>query len=103
MRQSLEKVINELGEELSVEERDVSLLVGNVTVNSSGSVVGKTGDSNLIQIVIQSDSPEKAAKIATMWAEIFVKDANSTFGQTPDNLVASVVGMLEPMQKMIMR
>lgn len=88
-----QKVIDQLGDYLTITERDASQLVANVTVDSSGASGGKSGDSDLIQIIIRSDNPDKAAKIATIWAQIFVKEANSTFGQTPDDLVASVIGM----------
>lgn len=88
-----QKVIEQLGNVLEVDERDANALVDNVTINAFGLGNTYVNDSDLIQIAVEANSPDKAAKIATAWAQIFVKEANSTFGQTPDDLVASMVNM----------
>lgn len=85
-----QKVIEQLGEELLPDERDARALIENTTVNSAGTGASKNSDSDLIQIVVQASSAEKAAKMATAWAAIFVKEANSVYGQTPDELLTSV-------------
>lgn len=55
-------------------------------------------NSDLIRIMVRSDSPQKAAAIANVWAENYVQQVNRIYGQIPDELVASVVSELTKAQ-----
>lgn len=51
---------------------------------------GSRNESDLIQISVQASSPEKAAAVATAWAENYVAQINKLYGEVPVELVTSV-------------
>lgn len=71
------KVIEELGSYLSQEEQNPSILLGMV----EGKVGGEKGD--LIDIVVSSRDPEKAARIANAWAKAYEEHVNALYGTSP--------------------
>jgi uncharacterized protein involved in exopolysaccharide biosynthesis len=84
-----EQVAEQLGNLLDAEQRIPANLargVGVALVNGSGTA----GESDLIRITATADTPEKAARIATAWAEIYVRKVNQIYGQAPDELLASI-------------
>ncbi len=85
-----QEVIKRVGDVLTPSERNVDELVKEVEINSAPNGTGRTADSDLIRITVRANSPEKAEKLATTWAEVFVETANSVYGQTPDDLLRSV-------------
>lgn len=71
------QVIEELGSYLSQEEQNPSILLGMV----EGKVGGEKGD--LIDIVVSSRDPEKAARIANAWAKAYEEHVNALYGTSP--------------------
>lgn len=82
-------VIDELGDLLEPAQRNPARLAAAVEATLvTGN--GRTGDSDLIRITATAPSPEEAAAIAGAWARAFVRQANQTYGQVPDELLASI-------------
>jgi uncharacterized protein involved in exopolysaccharide biosynthesis len=46
--------------------------------------------SDLIQITVTLDDPEKAAAVANAWARYYVEAVNAIYGQVPEDVIASV-------------
>lgn len=82
-------VITELSAQLSEDERNPALLLEQVTgrlvsLESGGS------DSDLISIVVRSESPDHSALIANAWAKQYVQHVNTLYGSVPAELMTSV-------------
>ena len=71
------QVIGELGSILEPQEREAGMLVG---------VVKAELDGNLIRILVEADSPEKATAIANAWAHAYEGYVNSL----PDQSLADL-------------
>ncbi len=67
------RVIGELGSTLEPEEREAGMLVGMVKAELDG---------NLLRILVEADSPEKAAVIANAWAHAYEGYVNSLYAQS---------------------
>jgi len=76
------KVIEELGSYLPQEEQNPSRLLGMV----DGKVGGEKGD--LIEIVVSSTDPEKAARIANAWGKAYEECVNALYSASPGSVVA---------------
>ncbi len=50
---------------------------------------GRTA-SDLIRVTVTADDPEKAATIANAWAKHYIRQANTVFGQIPQEVLESV-------------
>jgi uncharacterized protein involved in exopolysaccharide biosynthesis len=83
------RVIEPLGDLLKPQERVPANLVRQVKATTV-SPTGRLSDSDLIRITVTADAPDKAARIATAWAETYVRQVNLIYGQAPDELLASV-------------
>jgi len=69
-----QQVAGELSDMLDVEERDPSVLIGDVR----GAVLE---ESDTIQIIVSHSDPIKAAAIANAWAQAFETHANAIYGE----------------------
>ncbi|MFN8442098.1 MAG: hypothetical protein U0175_15055 [Caldilineaceae bacterium] len=93
-----QKVIEKVGDLLSENERAADKLLQNVNVASGTTANNRTTDSDLIRITVTASTPQKAATLATTWAQVFVEQANQVYGQTPADLVTSVENALTDAQ-----
>lgn len=84
-----ESVIAELGDQLGEELRDPAVLLRRIDAALS-TQNGRTGQSDLIEITAEADTPEVAAAIANLWAKYYVQEVNRIYGQVPDEMMASV-------------
>ncbi len=84
-----EAVIADLGDQLSEELRDPATLLRRIEASLS-TQNGRTGQSDLIEITADAESPETAAAIANSWAKRYVQEVNRIYGQVPDEMMASV-------------
>jgi uncharacterized protein involved in exopolysaccharide biosynthesis len=84
-----QQVIDELGDRLPLELRSPARLLGAVTAELA-TASGRAGTSDLIRISARAGSPELAATIANAWAEAYVPQVNSVYGQVPDDMLGSV-------------
>ena len=75
-------VSEELGDLLSAEERAPSKLLEKVQAETLMASDGRTA-SDLIRVTVTADDPEKAATIANAWAKHYIRQANTVFGQIP--------------------
>lgn len=82
-------VIAELGDLLSEQEQDPGYLLEQVEA-TPGPISGARADSDLIQISATSDTPEKAASIANAWANAYVRQINTVYGQVPNEVLDSI-------------
>jgi capsular polysaccharide biosynthesis protein len=89
-----ERVIADLGDQLSEEEQEPATLLRRIDAELS-SLGGRTTQSDLIAITALADSPEKAAAIANSWAQHYVQEVNRIYGQVPDEMMASVQSQLD--------
>jgi len=71
------QVIEELGDELEEEEKEPARLLQMV----EGEVKGK---SDLIQITVAANDPQKAAGIANAWATAYEQHVNAIYGGVPE-------------------
>jgi len=78
------KVIEELGSYLSQEEQNPSRLLEMVDAEVGG------GKGDLIEIVVSSRDPEKAARIANAWGQAYEEHVNALYGASPS--VPAAVG-----------
>lgn len=62
-------------------------------------VEGRSGQSDLINITVRTDSPEVSAAIANAWAQAYVQQVNSIYGQVPDDMLASIEAQLAEAQQ----
>ena len=91
-------VIDRLGDDiLAEEERTPAVLLGMVQAELAAQD-NRRAESDLIQIRAVADSPQKAAAIATAWAEEYVDHVNTLYGQLPPDLLASVQQQLAEAQ-----
>lgn len=84
-----EEVITQLGDTLTVQERNPANLLSKV-VATLGTADGVRVDSDLIRIKVTATDPQKAAAIANAWAHIYVREVNTIYGQVPDEVLASI-------------
>lgn len=84
-----EAVITDLGDQLDEEQRDPASLLRRIDAALS-TQNGRAGQSDLIEITAEADSPEVAAAIANSWARRYVQEVNRIYGQVPDEMMASV-------------
>ncbi len=82
-------VSEELGDLLSTEERAPSKLLEKVQAETLMASDGRTA-SDLIRVTVTADDPEKAATIANAWAKHYIRQANTVFGQIPQEVLESV-------------
>jgi uncharacterized protein involved in exopolysaccharide biosynthesis len=82
-------VVDQLGDVLTTEEQEPGTLVKMIDAELM-SAGGRAGDSDLIRITAAAESPEKAAQIATAWAQAYVREVNQVYGQVPDELLQSI-------------
>lgn len=69
-------------------------LAGAVRAELASAPGGRAGDSELIRITVIADTPEKAAALATAWAEAYVTHVNQLYGEVPNDLLVSVQAQL---------
>ena len=84
-----EAVIADLGDQLPEILLDPARLLRRIDASLS-TQNGRTGQSDLIEITAEADSPEVAAAIANSWAKHYVQEVNRIYGQVPDEMMASV-------------
>jgi capsular polysaccharide biosynthesis protein len=84
-----QQVVEQLGDVLDPQERIPDNLARQVQADLVGAG-GSSSSSDLMRITATTDSPDKAARIATVWAETYVRMANQIYGQAPDELLASI-------------
>lgn len=84
-----QQVINELGDNLPARLQDPAALL-EVVKGGMATVDGRSGQSDLINIVVNADSAETAATIANVWAAAYVQQVNNVYGQVPDDMLRSV-------------
>lgn len=89
-----QEVLIQLSAQLDADEYTVDDLLDMVEATVSAPEGMRSGDSDLIRIQVTADDPEKAALIANAWAAVFVRTANLTYGQVPDELSTSVTAEL---------
>ncbi|MBX2997330.1 MAG: hypothetical protein KF893_02375 [Caldilineaceae bacterium] len=89
-----ETVIAELRLVLTEAEQNPAVLLKKVSAEIVTSINGRT-DSDLIRIIVESDSPERAALIANAWAHHYVLHVNTLYGSVPAEVIASVKNDLE--------
>ncbi len=82
------EVIAELGDALPAELRQPSRLAARVDAGM-GTGNGR-GDSDLIRIAATAPEPELAARIATAWAQAYVRSVNQVYGQVPNEMLANI-------------
>jgi uncharacterized protein involved in exopolysaccharide biosynthesis len=82
-------VIDKLGDQLEEPERNPAALLATVEAEV-GPTAGARADSDLIRITVTADSAEKAATIANAWAEAYVQQVNTVYGQVPDDVLTSI-------------
>ena len=82
-------VINELGAQWPEEEREPAILLKRVEAKLAPGPDARN-PSDLIQITITADDPEKAAAIANAWSHDYVDAVNAIYGQVPEAVIASV-------------
>ncbi len=92
-----EAVIQELGDLLTEEEQDPAVLLEMVEAQIAPGTDSRT-PSDLIEIKVTADSPEKAAAIANAWAKHYVEQVNSLYGRVPPVLLSSVKSELNDAQ-----
>lgn len=84
-----QQVIDELGDALPEDLRDPAALLETVH-GEMATADGRSGQSDLINITVSTDSPEASAAIANAWASAYVRQVNSVYGQVPDEMLGSV-------------
>jgi capsular polysaccharide biosynthesis protein len=84
-----EQVVAQIGDTLDAKHRIPANLAGIVDAARVGGG-SSLGDSDLIRITATADTPERAVRIATAWAEAYVHKVNQIYGQAPDELLASM-------------
>jgi len=84
-----QQVIDELGDVLPEDLRDPAALLENVE-GEMATADGRSGQSDLINIIVSTDSPELSAAVANAWAKAYVRQVNSVYGQVPDEMLGSV-------------
>lgn len=83
-------VIDRMGDVLNRQERQPALLLRQVQATlASGSSV--RGESDLIRISVRSTSAQKAARIANIWAEEYVRQVNALYGAVPQGQLGLVL------------
>ena len=82
-------VIAQLGDVLSAEQREPSVLLGMIEVHVPTAQDGRT-PSDLIRIKATANSPQQATQIANAWAVQYVDQINALYGQVPADVVASL-------------
>ncbi len=87
-------VLNELGDQLSAEDRSPAALLERVEAEV-GPAIGNRVDSDLIRITVSADSPEEAAAIANAWAQAYVRHVNAIYSQVPNEVLDSIQTELE--------
>jgi capsular polysaccharide biosynthesis protein len=84
-----EQVVAQIGDTLDAKHRipaNLAEAVDAVRIGGGASL----GDSDLIRITATADTPERAVRIATAWAEAYVNKVNQIYGQAPDELLTSM-------------
>lgn len=84
-----DKVIAELGDLLTIEERDPATLIDMVSAEAPLGSDDRT-ISDLIRITVRANDPEKAAAIANAWSRHYVAHINSVYNQVPLEIVELV-------------
>lgn len=83
------EVIEELGDKLPPELRNIDAILGVISAEIPISEDGKNF-SNLIRITAITDNPEISAQIATSWAGHLVFYINGLYGEVPQTMLESV-------------
>lgn len=85
-------VIDQLGDVLTEEDERMPAywLSGDRVLAELLIREGSRNESDLIKISVQAGSAEKAAAVATAWAENYVAQINKLYGEVPVELVTSV-------------
>lgn len=91
-----QEVLNQLGDKLTVADRNTTALLGMVKVTMASGTGG--GDSDLIRISVQAGSSTEATAIANAWAQAYVRAANAIYGQVPDEVLNSIKAELAAAQ-----
>jgi uncharacterized protein involved in exopolysaccharide biosynthesis len=84
-----QQVIGDMGDHLPPDLRDPATLLSTVSADMA-TADGRTGQSDLIQISVQAGSPQLAADIANAWANAYIQQVNSIYGQVPDDMLGTV-------------
>ncbi|MEZ4832491.1 MAG: hypothetical protein R2873_10920 [Caldilineaceae bacterium] len=84
-----EAVITELGDTLTEDERNPAKLLEKIKASLVSSADGRT-DSDLIRILVTTESPDHSAAIANAWARHYVQHVNTLYGSVPAELMTSV-------------
>lgn len=82
------EVIALLGDQLDEDDRQPGRIAGAISARLG--LDAARSDSDLLIITATINDPDKAAAIATAWAEAFVRLANSVYGQVPDAIIVSI-------------
>lgn len=85
-----EKVIAELEDELSDDESGPGELLQKIEATSWNALPNMRGDSDLIVIAAEADSPKKAAAIANSWAKHYITHVYAIYGQVPNEVIDSM-------------
>ncbi len=84
-----QSVIDELGSDWDEEERVPATLLESVEAELAPGPDARS-PSDLIQITVTADDPDKAAAIANAWSGHYVDVVNAIYGQVPEAVIASV-------------
>ena len=89
-------VSERLSEELDEKEAHAARLIEEIDAELVAvGTLSPRNTSNLIRITASADSPEKAAAIASAWAEEYVEHVNRLYRHTPSDQLDSIVAELE--------
>ena len=83
-------------------EKDISAATLLERVDAKLATVGPLSlrnTSDLIRITARDDSPEKAAALASAWAEVFVAQVNRLYKGAPENQLATILAEEKQTQK----
>lgn len=83
-------------------EKDISAATLLERVDAKLATVGPLSlrnTSDLIRITVRDDSPEKAAALATAWAEVFVAQVNHLYKGAPENQLTTILAEEQRTQK----
>jgi uncharacterized protein involved in exopolysaccharide biosynthesis len=93
-----QQVIDELGATLPARLQDPAELL-EIVAGEMALTEGGGGQSDLINIIVNVESPELAATIANAWAAAYVQQVNRVYGQVPDEMLRTVAAQMEAAQQ----
>jgi len=78
-------VADELGAEIGEEARNPSRLLGRVSARLGGKTSSQSSTANVVEITVTASEPDLAARIANLWAEIYVSTVNELYSRPPES------------------